>query len=39
MVGSINAPLNGSNTYDAFVSAAKAIGQAGEPTVYFMVLV
>lgn len=26
MVGSINAPLNGTNTHDAFVAAAKAVG-------------
>lgn len=26
MVGSINAPQNGTNTYDAFVAAARAIG-------------
>lgn len=28
MVGSINAPLNGTNTHDAFVAAAKQIGSA-----------
>jgi len=28
MVGSINAPLNGTNTHDAFVAAAKQIGTA-----------
>jgi hypothetical protein len=33
MVGSINAPLNGSNTFDAFVAAAKAIGPNNEATV------
>lgn len=32
MVGSINAPQNGTNTHDAFVAAAKAVG-ANEVTV------
>lgn len=26
MVGSINAPTNGSNTHEAYVAAAKAVG-------------
>ena len=33
MVGSINAPTTGTNTFANFMAAAKAIGSSGEPIV------